>query len=53
MVTLTTANGDVACLRHDWFLDEIGQWLATGRPRWCWRRTDDLWVVGGLARQHS
>lgn len=48
-VTLTTENLDSARRRHDWFLDELGQWLATQGVRWCWRHNDDLWVVGNAA----
>ena len=35
MLTLSTGYHDGAGLRHDWFLDDIGQWLANGRVRWC------------------
>jgi hypothetical protein len=52
MVTLTTDNHDWSC-RHGWFLDDIGQWLATGRVRWRWQRTDELWVRGRFAPQHA
>jgi hypothetical protein len=48
-VTLTTENLDSARRRHDCFLDELGQWLATQGVRWCWRHNDDLWVVGNAA----
>jgi hypothetical protein len=53
MVTLTADNHDWACRRHGTFLDDIGQWLASHRVRWCWQRTDEVWVVGGFGWQHS
>ena len=54
MLTLTTDNHDGSGRRHGWFLDDVSRWFAIGHVRWCWQRTDDVWVVGDrLARQDS
>ena len=54
MVCFTTDNDDGASQRHDWFLDHIGRWLATDGVRWCWQRSDELWILGdAYAGQHS
>ena len=51
LVSLTTDDDDWARRRHDWFLDELGHWLATQSVRWCWQHPDDVWVIGNAALQ--
>jgi hypothetical protein len=52
MVTLTTDDLDGPRRRHDWFRDELGQWLAEQGVRWRWRTGDDVWVIGTIALRH-
>ena len=49
LVSLTTDSDDSARRGHDWFLDELGQWLATQGVRWCWQHPGDVWVIGNAA----
>jgi hypothetical protein len=53
LVTLITDGHAWLGRPHAWFLDDTGTWLDTHGVRWCWRRSDELWVVGGIARQHA
>jgi len=42
---------DTAHRCHNWFLDDLGHWVATQGDLRCWQHPDAVWVLGNAALQ--